>query len=183
MERMGDVIQESLNDQPVPLFEKARGGLLGAKEILSELNNHLVQVMERGSFVTATILLFDSSRKTVSFARAGHTPIIRRQGSEVDPLIPSGLALGLGTREVFEPALQQYTVRYDPEFAHASQFSLGGLDQKIVETPRRLLDSQITSCYTLQKRLSHLCEVCAFDVECVYCHLDCFVARSLRSFS
>jgi serine phosphatase RsbU (regulator of sigma subunit) len=84
------------------------------KEILSVLNDHLVQVMERGSFITATMLLFDTGKKTVSFARAGHTPIIRRHGGEVDTLIPSGVALGLGPHEFFHPALQQYTVRYEP---------------------------------------------------------------------
>jgi serine phosphatase RsbU (regulator of sigma subunit) len=83
------------------------------KEILTILNDHLVAVMERGSFITASMLLFDSARKTVSFARAGHTPIIRRHGSEIDSLVPSGLALGLGPRDIFQPALQQYTVQYE----------------------------------------------------------------------
>jgi phosphoserine phosphatase RsbU/P len=83
------------------------------KEILTNLNHHLVEVMNRGSFVTATMLLFDTTRRTVSFARAGHTPIVRRQGSEVDTLVPGGIALGLSA-EKFEKALQQYTVRYEP---------------------------------------------------------------------
>jgi sigma-B regulation protein RsbU (phosphoserine phosphatase) len=84
------------------------------KEILTILNQHLVEVMNRGSFITATMLLFDTARRTVSFARAGHTPIVRRQGSEVDTLVPGGIALGLSGSEKFEKSLQQYTVRYEP---------------------------------------------------------------------
>jgi sigma-B regulation protein RsbU (phosphoserine phosphatase) len=84
------------------------------KEILTILNQHLVEVMNRGSFITSTMLLFDTARRTVSFARAGHTPIVRRQGSEVDTLVPGGIALGLSGSEKFEKSLQQYTVRYEP---------------------------------------------------------------------
>lgn len=83
-------------------------------EILSTLNVHLSKVIARGSFITATMLLFDTARMTVSMARAGHTPIIRRHGGEIDTLIPGGIALGLGPREIFASALQEYTVRYEP---------------------------------------------------------------------
>jgi len=82
--------------------------------ILSTLNEHLNKVIARGSFITATMLLFDTARMTVSMARAGHTPIIRRRGGEIDTLIPGGIALGLGPKEIFASVLQEYTVRYEP---------------------------------------------------------------------
>lgn len=84
------------------------------KEIFSVLNDHLCQVIARGSFITATMLLFDTVRRTVSYARAGHTPIIRRTGTEVDTLIPAGLGLGLRAGRTFRDTLQEYTVRYEP---------------------------------------------------------------------
>ncbi|MBS1913113.1 MAG: SpoIIE family protein phosphatase [Bacteroidetes bacterium] len=83
------------------------------KEILTTLNEHLFEVITRGSFITASMLLFDTERHTVSYARAGHTPIIRR-GREVDTLIPNGVALGLCSRELFEELLHEYTVAYEP---------------------------------------------------------------------
>lgn len=84
------------------------------KEILTILNEHLFEVIARGSFISATMLLFDTTRQSVSFARAGHTPIIRRNGRDVDTLIPTGVALGLCSRELFSELLQEYTVEYEP---------------------------------------------------------------------
>lgn len=84
------------------------------KEILALLNKHLGEVITRGSFITATMLLFDTARMTVSMARAGHTPIIRRHGSEVDSLTPAGIALGLAPHQIFTDSLKQYTVQYEP---------------------------------------------------------------------
>ncbi len=91
----------------------ACGMLQSPKEILTTLNEHLFEVITRGSFITATMLLFDTTRKSVSFARAGHTPIIRRNRSEVDTLIPAGVALGLCSGELFAELLQEYTVEYE----------------------------------------------------------------------
>jgi sigma-B regulation protein RsbU (phosphoserine phosphatase) len=84
------------------------------KEILATLNEHLFEVITRGSFITATMLLFDTARRSVSYARAGHTPIIRRGRSEVDSLVPNGVALGLCGQELFAELLQEYTVEYEP---------------------------------------------------------------------
>lgn len=84
------------------------------RAILCVLNDHLCEVIAKGSFITSTMLLFDTRNRTVSYARAGHTPIIRRGSTEVDNLIPSGLALGLCPGRMFADALQEYTVRYEP---------------------------------------------------------------------
>jgi phosphoserine phosphatase RsbU/P len=82
------------------------------KKILTMLNEHLYQVIERGSFITATLLLFDTERRTVSYARAGHTPIIRRSGKQIDTLVPAGIGLGMNVAS-FERFLQEYTVSYE----------------------------------------------------------------------
>lgn len=84
------------------------------KEMLSILNDHLFEVLKRGAFVSATILLFDTKRKSVTFARAGHTPILRTNGSQLDALVPDGVALGLSARPLFDDILQEYTVEYEP---------------------------------------------------------------------
>lgn len=84
------------------------------KEIFTTLNEHLFEVITRGSFITATMLLFDTTRRSVCYARAGHTPIIRRNRSEVDSLVPNGVALGLCSRELFSELLHEYTVEYEP---------------------------------------------------------------------
>jgi serine phosphatase RsbU (regulator of sigma subunit) len=83
------------------------------KKILTMLNEHLYRVIERGSFITATLLLFDTDRRTLSYARAGHTPIIRRSGKSIDTLVPGGIGLGINVAS-FERFLQEYTVSYEP---------------------------------------------------------------------
>jgi serine phosphatase RsbU (regulator of sigma subunit) len=88
--------------------------LKSPKEILTTLNEHLFEIITRGSFITATMLLFDTARRSVSFARAGHTPIIRRNQSEVDTLVPTGVALGLCAHNLFAELLAEYTVEYEP---------------------------------------------------------------------
>ncbi len=84
------------------------------KDILTTLNEHLFEVITRGSFITAAMLVFDTTRRSVCYARAGHTPIVRRGSKTVDTLIPTGVALGLCSRELFAELLQEYTVEYEP---------------------------------------------------------------------
>jgi sigma-B regulation protein RsbU (phosphoserine phosphatase) len=84
------------------------------QEILKTLNKHLCEIIAASSFITATLLLFDTARRTVSFARAGHTPMIRRNGPTVDTLTPAGIALGLAPQELFASSLHEYTVEYEP---------------------------------------------------------------------
>jgi len=84
------------------------------KDMLSVLNDHLFEVLKRGAFVSATMLLFDTERRCVTYARAGHTPILRANGSQLDALVPDGVALGLCARPLFDDILQEYTVEYEP---------------------------------------------------------------------
>lgn len=83
------------------------------KDMLTRLNDHLFEIIARGSFISATMLLFDTSRQCVTYARAGHTPILRRSRSAVDELIPDGVALGLCARILFADILREYTVEYE----------------------------------------------------------------------
>jgi len=83
------------------------------KEMLSTLNDHLFEVLKRGAFVSATMLLFDTKRRCVTYARAGHTPILRANGSKLDALVPDGVALGLCARDLFDELLHEYTVEYE----------------------------------------------------------------------
>lgn len=64
-------------------------------EILINLNNQLSRVLDRSSFVTMTVALFDSNKQTVRFARAGHTPllIVDSEGARFEA--PQGIGIGL----------------------------------------------------------------------------------------
>lgn len=84
------------------------------KQMLVLLNNHLAGSLERGSFITATITLFDPESGTVTVARAGHTPILRIRDSRPDIFTPRGLPLGIRLPKLFEGALEEITLDYLP---------------------------------------------------------------------
>jgi phosphoserine phosphatase RsbU/P len=83
-------------------------------EMLTTINDHLHAEMTRGTFVTASVLLFDAANGIVHYARAGHTPILVRSGSELTSLAPRGLALGIVPSREFLRHLEERMIRYQP---------------------------------------------------------------------
>lgn len=84
------------------------------REMLRLLNDHLCTTLERGTFITATIALFDRDAGTATIARSGHTPIVRRRGSTIDRFAPTGLPLGIRSQELYATALEEITLEYLP---------------------------------------------------------------------
>ncbi|GMU85598.1 MAG: hypothetical protein AMXMBFR48_08400 [Ignavibacteriales bacterium] len=64
-------------------------------EILINLNKQLAKVLDRSSFVTMTVALFDTKSETVRFARAGHTPLLVMDEDGEHLLAPQGIGIGL----------------------------------------------------------------------------------------
>jgi len=64
-------------------------------EILINLNKQLSNVLDRTSFVTMTVALFDNKKQTVRFARAGHTPLLIINKQEERFVAPQGIGIGL----------------------------------------------------------------------------------------
>jgi sigma-B regulation protein RsbU (phosphoserine phosphatase) len=82
------------------------------RRLLIEANRLLAAHLDNRSFITMTYLVLDLDRRTVTCARAGHTPLIvvSRGCSEV--IIPSGMVLGLrlpGAKERFADVLEEHT--------------------------------------------------------------------------
>ncbi len=83
--------------------------LLAANEIIS-------RNLDSRSFITMTYAVVDLEARTMTYARAGHTPLIHRSGGvtapRVDILTPDGLVLGLRIDggELFERLLQEVTL-------------------------------------------------------------------------
>lgn len=64
------------------------------KEILRKLNDHLYRNTAHKYFVTMFYGIYEPSTQKLSFANAGHTPVILIRGSKVEPLEAPGVALG-----------------------------------------------------------------------------------------
>jgi len=76
-------------------------------EILSTINRNLFGVIEKSSFITASLCLFDFSRKQLFYCRAGHTPLLRISGGKAELLRGEGIGLGLEKGLIFEKSLQE----------------------------------------------------------------------------
>ena len=75
------------------------------KEILIEINKSLYESIERNWFITLTLALFDTEKKTVKFCRAGHMPMLAAKNGTVNSYKTQGLGLGLEYGLIFERTL------------------------------------------------------------------------------
>ena len=75
------------------------------KDILVEINKSFYESIERNWFVTLTLALFDTEKKTVKFCRAGHMPILTAKNGTVNSYKTQGLGLGLEYGLIFERTL------------------------------------------------------------------------------
>ncbi len=80
------------------------------KEILIEVNKKLFKVLDRHSFVTLNIALFDFSNRTVRFCRAGHPPLAIFQNGMISEVKSRGLGLGLEEGTLFASTLEEEVI-------------------------------------------------------------------------
>ncbi len=82
------------------------------RELLVRANGLLADHLDNRSFITMTYLVIDLDRRTLTMARAGHTPLLVVSGQESELLAPEGMVLGLrlpGALERFEEVLAEHT--------------------------------------------------------------------------
>ncbi len=84
-----------------------------AKRLLCSVNDIMVKDLDDRSFITAACLVINPQGTSMTYARAGHPPLLIRRGSSVSQpkaLSPRGLALGIVEGEVFSSVLEEVTV-------------------------------------------------------------------------
>lgn len=84
---------------------------LSSKEILIKANSILENSLSKKTFVTAIYGIIDLSKRTFSFARAGHSPILYFRNNEIEKLIPNGIGLGLDYSERFKESLVEMEIK------------------------------------------------------------------------
>jgi len=89
------------------------------RELLVAANRIIAQHLDARSFITMTYAVIDLRARTMTYARAGHTPLIYVPGpgasagrSQARILVPDGLVLGLNLDggQMFERLLQEETI-------------------------------------------------------------------------
>lgn len=85
-------------------------------EILTKVNYLMYRTIERYSFVSMIFAILDIEAKTVTYARAGHNPLIFYQhaSKKLSLLQPEGIALGLEAGETFASTIKETTVQLLP---------------------------------------------------------------------
>lgn len=91
------------------------------RRLLGEVNRILAKHLERSSFITMSYAVLDLRSRTLTHARAGHTPLIHLRAREAFPrtrlLAPEGLVLGVRMDSVlarFDQILKEQTITLDP---------------------------------------------------------------------
>lgn len=83
------------------------------KKLLTRVNHLLADHLDNRSFITMTYGVIDLDARTLTHARAGHTPLIVVSGGAADVIVPNGMVLGLrlpGAADRFESLLEEHTL-------------------------------------------------------------------------
>jgi serine phosphatase RsbU (regulator of sigma subunit) len=88
------------------------------RDLLITANRIIAEHLDSRSFITMTYAVFDLRARTVTYARAGHTPVIRLQAAtrQLQVLAPEGMVVGLkidNNGEMFERLLHEETLPID----------------------------------------------------------------------
>lgn len=81
--------------------------LQSPRDILIEINKQVYEQLDRSSFVTMVIALFDLKNKKVVISRAGHNPVIYSQNGHLETLNIHGMGLGLEDERIFDINLEE----------------------------------------------------------------------------
>jgi serine phosphatase RsbU (regulator of sigma subunit) len=82
------------------------------KALLCRVNRLLADHLDNRSFITATYAVIDLDARTLTHARAGHTPLIVASAAGVEVIVSDGMVLGLrlpGAGPKFESLLEEHT--------------------------------------------------------------------------
>jgi sigma-B regulation protein RsbU (phosphoserine phosphatase) len=89
-------------------------GIKDAAEVLSRVNDFVVNDMKKGMFVTLFYVIIDSKRRKVNYASAGHNPMIlfRAAKSKTYYLNPHGFPIGISLpdKDLFRNTIKSDTI-------------------------------------------------------------------------
>lgn len=90
---------------------------LSPKEFVIHANSALSRCLERTSFITASVLVIDTEKKSVSIVRAGHCPTLYYDSGTKEAIFIEGKGLGLGIirNNNFDKHIQVSTLGYHSE--------------------------------------------------------------------
>ena len=90
------------------------------KEVLTKLNSLICDTIERGSFITMFYAVLDCKNDKLTYARAGHEPVVYFNNSEekLSLLKPGGIGLGLEEGKIFSKSIEEKEI----DISHGDSF-------------------------------------------------------------
>lgn len=86
------------------------------KELFSHTNGILYEQLEKKSFITGCLINIDTKKKTATFVRAGHNPLLyyNSKDDEISFFTPKGLGLGISSNTLFDSLLEEQKLKFQP---------------------------------------------------------------------
>ena len=115
------------------------------KEILIQVNRRLYDGIERKSFVTMIVGLFDLEHRQVTICRAGHTKALLSSNGDVRFLEGAGIGLGLERGPIFEDQLEEIVLplKTDDAFIFYTDGVTEAMNHKKAEFGEELLREMV----------------------------------------
>jgi len=85
------------------------------KEMLIEVNKQIHHKIDKKSFITSVIAMFDLEKMTVNICRAGHNPVIYSVNGKFELLKNKGMGLGLESEILFNKNLEEVEIKIAPD--------------------------------------------------------------------
>ena len=84
------------------------------RELLSRANDTLLETLEKNMFISAIYGVLNVQKAELTFARAGHCPLIYISNNSVELIRSTGIGLGLTDSQQFEEATEEHTIHLSP---------------------------------------------------------------------
>lgn len=96
------------------MLQFASNIFVSPKEILSEINKQIYEQLDKYSFVTLLISIFDLENNKALIARAGHTPLVRLRDNKIENIYTKGIGIGLDKENIFNSHIQDLEIDIQP---------------------------------------------------------------------
>jgi len=91
-------------------------GSTSPKEVLIKVNKNIYENIERNWFITVAVGLFDLNKKTMKYCRAGHTPLIETNKTDITLYQSKGIGVGLEKGDIFDSSLEEIEIELKSEY-------------------------------------------------------------------
>jgi sigma-B regulation protein RsbU (phosphoserine phosphatase) len=122
------------------------------KEMLVNINRRIFDGLDRKSFITMILALFDLKKKEVRICRAGHNKALLSAGGKIRFLEGGGIGLGLERGPLFENAIEEVRIPIKRESLFL--FYTDGITEAMNEKQQQLGEDAIVDVLKAKRLLS-----------------------------